>query len=1096
MHSKNKNKGYLMTKYILLAGIIFSFIVNAANADFADLIKKDSGIPVKEHPSLFFSAEDIPRLRQKAKSKYFKAHTADLLASADIMLKKYSGNRVFPFSENPNFQTITETLAMAYVITGKKKYSRRAIELVTTFANTHYEKIPVRDSGKFAGWMQRGNSTTFILIPISFVYDTLYDQMTEQERFDIRKGLAYFCQVTYNMICTAEYGMSFYKNYTAGETGALGIACMILKHETNWPVETWFERALRYTVSWLNVAVKADGMFPEGTSYFIYTAGNQMLFLNALSREQNIKYFDRTNLKSTLKWLNWGILPWKSEMDNFSDGSYNSSLRNIPFMFQQAYPGLGDYLVKQHFGAYPRYYSNPFAILFGNDPGNNFDPAKELGNSVLFKHAGMAAFRSGWSAQDVLMFIYATKYEYSAHSQADRGHFNLYGYGHKWLIDSGYGNDAKWINSGTPTQAHSLILIDGKGEGLDPSMRQSGTMADIDRYIADEKISYVRVDQKDAYDFFNRYTHVNRRIYNPVKKAFRNLIFVNKSETPPYALVYDDIDKDGKAHEYTYLLQLARGKKIATDGKQNLSLQPYAFSGNSISNIETGKYGDIKKPGYRIFRYLTGYIKLKINAPEAGKYIMWTFAKNNPGFSSNAEISINGKKYGRSQVGFSIDYDWFLITKNRKKMHKAYVFDIKQGENTIEFRGVTQGYSILKGLLVKYAPKAATKMPIAYKPENVTGISFDASNIVEKNDVQLVKVTQKASSECKIKALWPKNGKITIDQYQPTKDAAHKRMSFKVKSIEPNFLFMLYPKNVDMRSPKCNSQKIKNGIKTTIKWNNCQDIVLVNTGNSTIEDKESGIKTDAKLTFCRLTRNGKIIRILSSGCTLLENSGKKLYSGKVRTIIYENGKIKKEKYLINRTAKQRKVPKMINWKKAVLGTVAATAIVTSSNAAKLNTYSRLDINAEAGRIKLTPAKEKSSKRVAIFKATWRKDKKDFYLSSRAYFNKDIWRKIKVAFTPAKDGKAKLMFLGAWLPKPKQKNLVWFKYFNIKVDGKPISFDDKGWKLGKGTEFISSEGPDGKTVKCLKAKCYSTGDYTIDFKKDQTVIIEFDVKITK
>ena len=1084
-----------MAKYILLAGIVLSIVINV-HADFADFIKKDSEIPVKEHPSLFFSAEDIPRIREKAKSEYFKAYIADLLANADIMLKQHPGSKVFPFSENPNFQTISETLVMAYLITGKPEYARRAIDLTTTFVNAHYEKVPIRGSGKFTGWI-RGNSTTFILIPISFVYDTLYYRMSEKERFDIRKGLAYFCQLTYNMICTAEYGMSFYKNYTAGETGALGIACMVLRHETDLPVDTWLDRALRYTVSWQNVAVRPDGMFPEGTTYFAYTAGNQMLFLYALSREQNIKYFDKTNLKKTLKWIIWGILPWKSEMDNFSDGNYNSTLKNIPFMFQHEYPEPGNFLVRQLYGAYLRYNWNPFALFLGSDPGENkFDPAEKLGFSHLFQYGGMAAFRSGWSEQDILMLIYATKYDYSAHSQADRGHFNLYGYGQKWLIDSGYGNDAKIINSATPPEAHSLVLIDGKGEAFDPSMRQSGTFADIDRYIADDKLGYVRVDQKDAYDFYNRYTWRSRKIYNPVQKAFRNVIFVNKAETPPYSLVYDDIDKDGKTHDYTYLLQLARGKKITTDGKHNLSLKPYEFSGKAISNMETGKYSDFKKPGYRIFKYLAGYMKFELNMPEAGKYILWTFARNHPGFASETEISINGKVYGRSQIAFSLDYDWFLVTANKKKMHKPYVFELKKGKNIIELRGVTQGYELLKGMFVKYAPGAAEKMPVEYKPENVKGISFTASNLVEKNDVELVNVSQKASAECRIKALWPQNGKVMIDSYQPSRDARHKRMNFMVKSIEPNFLFMLYPKELNMAVPESDSRKIQNGIKTTIKWNNCQDIILVNTGKATVEDKETVIKTDGKLTFCRLDNSGKLVRILSDGCTFLEKSGKELYSGKVRTIIYEKDKIKKAKYLINRTSKQRKVPKMINWKKALLGTVVATAIATSSNAAKLNTYSRLDINAEAGRITLKPEKAKSSKSVAIFNAVWRKDRKDFYLSSRAYFKEDVWRKIKIAFTPDKDGKAKLLFLGAWLPKPKQKNLVWFKYANIKVDGKPISFDDKGWKLGKGAEFINSEGPDGKKTKCLKAKCYSTGDYIIDLKKDQTVTIEFDVKITK
>ncbi len=635
-----------MNKYILTVVVLLTFIFTVW-ADFSDLIKKDGEIPVKEHPSLFFSVADIPHLREKAKSKYFKAYTADLLVAADLMLKKYPSNQIFPFSENPNFQTITETLVMTYIVTGAKKYSRRAIELTAKFANTHYEKIPVRDSGKFAGWMKLGNSTTFILIPISFVYDTLYDQMTEQERFDIRKALVYFCQITYDMICTTEYGKSFYKNYTAGETGALGVACMVLKHETDWPVDLWFDRALRYTLSWLNVAVKADGMYPEGTAYFAYTVGNQMLFLNALSREQDIKYFDRTNFKNSLQWMIWSMLPWKTELDNFSDGGYNSSACNVPFIFQYEYPELGGYLTQQLFGNAPRYNRNPFALIFGSKPKvTNFNPNKAFGTNHLFKYGGMAAFRSGWSPQDVLMFIYATKYEYSAHSQADRGHFNLYGYGEKWLIDSGYGNDAKIVNSSTPSQAHSIVLIDGKGIAFDPSMRQSGTFADIDRYIANDKLGYVRVDQKDAYDFYNRYYHASRRIYNPVKKAFRNLLFVNKAETPPYALVYDDIDKDGKLHDYTYLLQLARGKKIISDNKQNVTLVPYAFSGTAISNIETGGYGDFKEPGYRLFKYLAGYTKFKVNVPEAGKYIMWTFGKEYPTFSGEIEIALNGTKKG------------------------------------------------------------------------------------------------------------------------------------------------------------------------------------------------------------------------------------------------------------------------------------------------------------------------------------------------------------------------------------------------------------------------------------------------------------------
>jgi len=57
-------------------------------------------------------------------------------------------------------------------------------------------------------------------------------------------------------------------------------------------------------------------------------------------------------------------------------------------------------------------------------------------------------------------------------------------------------------------------------------------------------------------------------------------------------------------------------------------------------------------------------------------------------------------------------------------------------------------------------------------------------------------------------------------------------------------------------------------------------------------------------------------------------------------------------------------------------------------------------------------------------------------------------------------------------------------------------DDENWKLSGGAAIINGKGPDGKETKCLKAKCYSTGDYVIDVKKDQTVIVEFDVKIAE
>jgi hypothetical protein len=1085
-----------MSKLIFIVGIIFTFVVNAT-ADITDFIRKENEIPVKEHPSLFFFGNEMSALREKARNSYFKNYTADLLKSADRFIQEIPGTRVFPFKENPNFLSITETLTMAYVITGEKKYSRRAIELCRTFVNAHYQKVPIRQSGKFAGWMNYGNSTTFLLIPIAFAYDTLYEQMSEQERFDIRKGLAYFCKITYDMISTREYGLGFYRNYTAGETGALGIACMVLRGETDLPVELWEDRALRYTLSWLNVAVRPDGVYQEGAGYFMYTAGNQLLFLAALSREQKIKYFDRTNLKNTLEWIIWSLLPWGNEVDNFSDGNYVPTAENIPAMLQYEYPEMGSYLVWRMYGKGLRYYHNAFALIFGSEPCiEKFNPDKVLGRNRLFKYGGIAAFRSGWSSQDVLALIYATKYDYAAHSQADRGHFNLYGYGQKWLVDSGYGNDAKITNSATPAQAHSLVLIDGKGVAFDPTMRQSGTFADIDRYIADNTLGFARVDQKDAYDFFNRYTHSHRKVYNPVNKAFRNMIFVNRAETPPYVLVYDDIEKDGKVHNYTSLLQLARGKNIKVTGS-TLLMRPLVYSGKTVSNAGAGTFRKFKNPGYRMFKTLAGNIKFKVEVPDAGKYIMWTFARNHPTLKGEFEMWVNGKKVGRFHPGFSLDFDWSLFSLNRKKLHKPEIFELKAGANEFEFKGVVQGYELMKCALVKYTSGVENTFPVGLPPKNLNCILFGVENITDKNEVEIGFARSVPDSECAVKVLWPLNGKMSVDYYQPTKDPRHPRMKYSVKGVSPDFVFMLYPKKITMQTPKYVSAKLVNGIKSSIDWGEYQDTVLIKTNGALIEDSQTGISTDGRLTFCRQDKAGKIIRILSSGCGRLSINSRSIYSGKEKYLIFNNGKLKTSNYLINRIGKQRKVIDMGKWQKAATALVAATAIATSAQAG-LNSWARVDINAEKNRVKLVPLKDKTSKDVSVFNASWRKDKKDFYLSARVFFKKDVWRSVKLGFKPEGSGTVKLMFLGAYRPESQREKygLPCYKFTNIKVNGKAVSWEKADWDLKTGAEMFDGKGPGEEKVKLIKAKCYSPAYYTITVKKDESVIIEFDVKAAK
>ena len=673
----------LLILILLSTGI--HFLSAASNKDprienFEQHIKNAAEIDKTNHPFLFYDQEDIPKIREKAKSPYFQNYTADLIFLADTMLKKYPDNTNFPFAENPNYQTISETLVMAYLLTGEKKYSRKAIELTKTFVNDHYLKVPIRDSGKFQDHLANGNSISFILNTLAVVYDSLYREMTDKERFLVRKGLAYFCKITYEMAITKEYGLGFHKNYRAGGMGALGLACLAIKDDTRLEVHEWLDKAMRVSIAWCNVAIKPDGVYPEGTTYLYYMLRNQLLFFEALKRDSGVDYFHRTNLKDALIWTLWSALPWNYEFDNFSDGRYSIFMHDIPFILQNNFPGYGDFLIYKVHGEKLRYRSNPWAILFGHQPekidlqsnsGNNtgfwsslfgssqnkhvFNPTRQLGFSKLFPEGGVAGFRSGWGNNDTLLLAYATDYEYASHSQADRGQFNLYAYGKKWAIDSGYGNDAKIANSATPSEAHNIVLIDGKGEAFDPTMRQSGTFADIVDFVADPALGYVKINQKPAYDYFVRYYYLNKKPYNPVIKAFRNIIFVNGPETPPYTLIYDDLRKDNNSHKYTWQFHTDPGNLINVQSNSVL-IKPLTYSGETIFARGSGTWEEYISPGFNIFRTKPGNVSFEVNVPEAGKYILWALGRGVPYTWGETEVWGNGTLSGRFQIGQSFDF--------------------------------------------------------------------------------------------------------------------------------------------------------------------------------------------------------------------------------------------------------------------------------------------------------------------------------------------------------------------------------------------------------------------------------------------------------
>lgn len=376
----------------------------------------------------------------------------------------------------------------------------------------------------------------------------------------------------------------------------------------------------------------------------------------------------------------------------------------------------------------------------------------------------MAAFRTGWDEDDLLLLAYATDYEYAAHSQADRGHFNLYAFGRKWAVDSGYGNDAKIEHSATPSEAHNIVLIDGVGQAFDPSMRQSGTFADIVAYRRDADGGHVAIDQKDAYDWNVRYHYQNRTPFNPVNRAKRHIFLVEGGEVPPYVLVYDDIQKDDQPHAYTWQFHTDPGNDVHV-GTNGVVLSTLDYSGPVLQANGSGGWSDPVSPGFNIFKEKAGDITFTVDVPEAGDHALWALGRGTPHTWGETEVFVGDHSFGRFKIGQTRDFCWVKFSLNKDRMHRTEWISLKKGENQITLRGVSSGYEAARFVLSSdpdFVPRGLDR-----QGRNL--VKFGTGQITSLTNAVVRHVDAVSDAECGVTMLHPADCAVTVDDYQPTR---------------------------------------------------------------------------------------------------------------------------------------------------------------------------------------------------------------------------------------------------------------------------------------------------------------------------------------
>jgi len=210
---------------------------------------------------------------------------------------------------------------------------------------------------------------------------------------------------------------------------------------------------------------------------------------------------------------------------------------------------------------------------------------------------GLFSARSG-DQRDALFLMFEARPDlrHIGHQHHDSGHFYLASGGVMWAVEAG--------PKSSYSPDHNIVLIDGLGHsdvGWAPKVKFLGTATNGPLFLASS-------DLKSAYDYgwtapphfswhdpaatswklsvetdpeivdhFKGTQHYKMRLWgddytranwgptmriagNPVEYAFRSAGVVNGKH--PYALVIDDLSKDGKAHLYDWLMQLPVGTRM------------------------------------------------------------------------------------------------------------------------------------------------------------------------------------------------------------------------------------------------------------------------------------------------------------------------------------------------------------------------------------------------------------------------------------------------------------------------------------------------------------------------------------------------------
>ncbi len=280
-----------MSALVILAGAGLSLPAGWA----ADVEIGRSRFPRTDHPRLYFTSADLPRLRRLRTTGVPARIWANLTASADWCAKQTPRSEWIPsVVPDPIFENlydrfyaamhdmaIIEQLAFASALSDRDHdpyfapARRWALESAKIWKNEATNKP---DASK-------AYSVLRIVKALAVAYDLLYDRLTEAERTQLRETLAAVGHEYFVFFADpTAAGQGYNKHHGSVDAAPMGVVALAVLGEVP-EAQAWLDRMIEKHVDYLlPQALTPSGTSDQSSNFWASTLQYRILFLDALRR--------------------------------------------------------------------------------------------------------------------------------------------------------------------------------------------------------------------------------------------------------------------------------------------------------------------------------------------------------------------------------------------------------------------------------------------------------------------------------------------------------------------------------------------------------------------------------------------------------------------------------------------------------------------------------------------------------------------------------------------------------------------------------------------------------------------------------------------